>query len=165
MNLLFASDHRRRSPCGFEGCLLPDGWEPSRLDKRGTPGWGSPYASELLPTGSGCRQGSSDKLARYQTKGGRYMFNFEERLSCISAEDLARTNHQRYIKDVLTVQCSVLKTGTPPIISHYSGLIVVRPGGGFSLLLPNQHVEMSRRRIRETLGPQSDRFDSIFVKL
>lgn len=90
---------------------------------------------------------------------------FEERLSCISADDLARTNHQRYIKDVLTVQCSVLKIGTPPIISHYNGLIVVRPGGGFSLLLPNQHVEMSRRRIRETLGPQSDRFDSVFVKL
>lgn len=56
--------------------------------------------------------------------------------------------HAETINDVLIAQCSVSKTGSRYLISHYDGLIVVRPGGGFSLLFPSQHVEMSRRRIR-----------------
>lgn len=129
---LFVDNHRRRSPNGFEGCLLPDGWEPSRLDKRGTPGWGSPYANEPLSSVSGCRQGSSDRLAKYQTKDGQCMSNFEKP-SLVSGRTI---RHVQTLRGVPIVQCSVSKTGNPYLISHYNVLIVVRPGGGFSLLLP-----------------------------
>lgn len=73
--------------------------------------------------------------------------------------------HVQAIRDLLIVQCSVSKSGNQYRISHHDGLIVVRPGGGFSLLLPSQHVEMSRRRIRESIGPVPNRFNSLDIKL
>jgi hypothetical protein len=130
-------------------------------NKRGTPGWGSPYASEPLSSVSGCQQGSSDQLARYQTKYGQHNVQFREAFPCVRVDDPARTTHRRRAH----AQCSVSKTDIRCLISHCDGLIVVRPGGGFNSFAPGQHVEMSRRRIRETLGPGPNRFDSIVVKL
>ena len=118
-------------PQRLEGCLLPDGWEPSRLDKRGRPGWGSPYASEPLSSASGCRQGSSDKLARYQTKVGQCMSNFEE--PCLVSGRTIRHVQPKPSKMCSSHSAQFRKQGVRYLISHYDGLIVVRPGGGFSI--------------------------------
>jgi len=56
----------------LEGGLLPDGWGPSRLEQAWDAGLGIPYASEPLSSVSGCQQGSSAQLARYQTKYGQH---------------------------------------------------------------------------------------------
>lgn len=101
---------------------------------------------------------------------GRDWLDIRRRMSSASptSRSLALCQRGRSGTTIPSKTCSshsVSKTGKQYLISHYHGLIAVRPGGGFKPIAPSQHVAMPRRRIRETLGPHSNRFNSIVVKL
>lgn len=83
-------------------------------NKRGTPGWGSPYASEPLSSLSGCRQGSSNKLARYQTKYGQRNVQFRRAFACVRLDDPARATQPK------ARSCTVLGFVNRKAVSNHS---------------------------------------------